>query len=135
MNSGCRNLVRQFTQGERRLRRSRVCSPLELGGQADPQAFERELRLSQSGADVEDLAGHLEGIAHVVRPVEREAPVQQDGCERLPVTGPARHDHRPVAELEPLPVGALGVQPVVQAGEDQGLGPALLLAQPLERLL
>jgi hypothetical protein len=126
---------RQLIQGERGLDRGRVLSLLELGGQPDPQAFNRQLRLSELGADVEDLARHREGIADVVRSVERPASMQQDGGEGMPVAGAARHRHRPVAELEPLRIRKLGMQPVGEAGENHGPGPAVLLRQLLERLL
>ena len=92
------------------------------GGQPDPQAFERS-----SGRPARRRCRGSrwppEGIIHVVRPVERQAPVQQGGGERPPVTGVARHGHRPVAELKPLPVGTLIVQPVARRARIVALAP------------
>ena len=114
--------------------RGGVRAALELRGQQDAQSFQAQLGIAQLVADGEDLAGHPERVGDVVRSVERPAPVQQHGGERPPVPGGAGQGQRPVAERQPFRVGARGVQPVGEPGQDRGPGAAVLLAQQIERL-
>ncbi len=128
-------LLREFLHGECRLHDGGMLSFLELRGQLDPQPLKPQLRVPELGTDAEDLAGHPKGIANVVRPVECPAPMHQDGGERPLVSSATGHGHRPVAEPQSLRVRTHIMQPVGQAGQDRGSGRAVLLAQPLERLL
>ena len=78
-------LLRQLLHGQCRPHGGGMLALLELRGHPDPQPLKRQLRVTELGPDAEDLAGYREGIVDVVRPVERPAPVHQDGGERPPV--------------------------------------------------
>ena len=121
-------LFRQFLHDERGPGGGGLLSALELRGYPDPEPLKPQLVVAEFGPDAEDLAGHREGIGDVVWPVERPVPVHQDGGERPPVFGRARHRHRPLAERQPLRVRPRVVQPVRQPGEDGGPGGAVALA-------